>query len=81
MFFKKRSPKTPLDLIEDQLYFWRSRVSSITTQTDAVRRITELENHLMQLHKEEVKNRIPERIKSLEDTMAELMLMGREDTK
>lgn len=77
--FGKREPKTAVELLEDQLSFWRSRVSSITTQTDAVRRITELETHLMQMHKEQVKNLIPERIKALEDTMAELMLMGRED--
>lgn len=75
--FGPKKEKTELELIEDQLKFWRSRVSSITTQTDAVRRLTELENHLIKMHS----IKIPERMKALEEAIGELYLLGREDKK
>jgi hypothetical protein len=74
LFSKTEKSKMPIDLLEDQLKFWRGRVSSITTQHDAVKRITEIENHLMALNKEQ----IPERIKALESAFQELLMMGRE---
>ena len=80
MFWNQpKKDKTPVDLLEDQLKFWRSKVGHTFLQNDAVKRITEIESHLIAMHKEQTKNLVPERIKSLENTMAELMLMGREE--
>lgn len=77
--FRIKKLKTTLEVIEDQLKFWRGGVNNLSVRTDAVRRISEIENHLLAMHKEQTKNLIPERIKALEDAYAELMLMGRED--
>ena len=73
--FGPKKPKTELDLIEDQLKFWRRRVSSITGNYEATKRIIELENHLIKMHS----IKIPERIKALEEAIGELYLLGREE--
>lgn len=79
--FGPKKDKTPMDIIEDQLKFWRRQTNDPYFRADAVRRLIELENHILAIHKDQTKNLIPERIKSMESTIAELMFMGREGKK
>jgi hypothetical protein len=68
-------PKTSLDLIEDQLEFWRRKINDMYTRQVAYERIKTLEDHLMAINKEQM----PERMKALEDALAEILLLGKED--
>ncbi len=77
LFGNKSREKTELDLIEDQLKFWRSKTNDTYSRTDAISRIKELENHLIKMHS----LKIPERMKALEDAIGELYLLGREEKK
>ena len=75
--FGRKKEKTEIDLIEDQIKFYRRLVNDSFTRSDAFSRLKELESHLIKMHS----LKIPERIKSIEDAIGELYLMGREEKK
>lgn len=76
-FNRTKAPKTSLDLIEEQLKFWRSKVGDPYVGYEAKRRVIEIENHLMKINE----TTLPERIKALEEAYAEILLTDREREK
>lgn len=75
--FGKKQPKTELELIEEQIIFYRRLTNDAFTRSEAFSRLKELENHLIKMHS----IKIPERMKALEEAIGELYLLGREDKK
>lgn len=76
-WFQPKKEKTEIDLIEDQIKFYRRLTSDSFTRSEAFIRLKELESHLLKMHSV----KIPERIKALEEAIGELYLLGREEKK
>ena len=78
-FFKKTSQKekTSLELVEEQLIFWRkvyerhAGTNNISERNEAYKKISQFEDHLITINKEQM----PARLKALEDSYAELTLL------
>ncbi len=73
--------KTLLELLEQELKWLHGQISHTYHGNDAMRQIKVIQDHLIALHKKEQETLIPERIKSMENTIAELLMMGKEENK
>lgn len=73
--------KTVLQLLEIELKRLHGQLHHSYLKSDVFRQIVVIQDHLMDIHKEQQTNLVPERIKSMENTIAELLMMGKEEKK
>jgi hypothetical protein len=72
-----RRELTTRQLLELQLKRWNGRLSSFETRTAAANEIAKITEHLIALDKKDSLEKIPERIKALEQAYQELLMMGK----
>jgi hypothetical protein len=77
--FRKKKDLSTRVLLTDELVRLHGLMNNIYARDWAAREITKINEHLLLLDKKDHSEKIPERIKGLESTMQEVLMMGHKE--